>query len=294
MRELHVLRHLRDLDEYRACVALQKEVWGADFSESVPPAILKVSQELGGVCAGAFQPDGALDGFVFGLTGLDVDGDPLHWSDMLAVRTSVAGQGLATRLKAFQRDALLARGVRRMVWTFDPLRARNAHLNLNKLGAVVREYRPEMYGDTDSDLHRGIGTDRFVALWQMDTPRVVQRLTSAAGREVVPAAYAPRARPDTPEVLALDAEVSAGVAVPGPPLTELTACRIGVAVPADLDAVLRNDLSAAVAWRAATRTVFTHYLGAGWEATGIARGRSGGDPTTAVAYYVLERTQEES
>src|SRR5690606_25947343 len=84
----HTLRHFASLDDYRACVALQEEVWGAGFSERVPTAILKVGQELGGVSAGAFDRSGRLDGFVFGLTGLDDAGEPVHWSDMLAVRSA--------------------------------------------------------------------------------------------------------------------------------------------------------------------------------------------------------------
>ena len=70
---VHRLRALESVDDYRACVALQEEVWGDGFSERVPMAILKVGQQLGGVSAGAFDERGRLDGFVFGLTGLDAD-----------------------------------------------------------------------------------------------------------------------------------------------------------------------------------------------------------------------------
>jgi len=319
---LHTIRTLATLDEYQACVALQKEVWGRDFSETVPAAILKVSQELGGVTAGAFAADGRLDGFVFGLTGIDAGGRPVHWSDMLAVRPGVAGRGLATRLKAHQRDALLARGVTRMLWTFDPLRARNAHLNLNKLGAVVREYRPDMYGETDSELHRGIGTDRFVALWEMDSPRVRERMDRSApqpgGSEssASPVGMAGRgapsvAAPAIPDAIALCAEDRDGIALPLNPVIGLTARRLTVAVPAELDAVMRRDLLAAVAWREATRVVFTHYLAAGWEVTAIMPGQpappapasaahpaSGftvelqSNPAAAVACYLLECAEE--
>src|SRR5690606_23276161 len=136
--------------------------------------------------------------FVFGLTGLRA-GRPSHWSDMLAVRPEMRGRGLAIELKRFQRDEVLALGVEEMLWTFDPLRAGNAHLNLNKLGAVARAYRPDMYGATGSPLHDGIGTDRFVAFWPLRHERVVARLagsghTAAAGEdEAARAADAPAA-----------------------------------------------------------------------------------------------------
>src|SRR6266702_3327183 len=81
---LHI-RHLSTHEDFVGCVALQEETWGADFSERVPAAILKVSQRLGGVTAGAFDARDQLVGFVFGMTGVE-NGRLVHWSDMLAVR----------------------------------------------------------------------------------------------------------------------------------------------------------------------------------------------------------------
>ena len=109
-------------------------------------------------------------GFVFGMTGLQA-GEVIHWSDMLAVRPGLQDTGLGARLKAYQRDTLLAMGITRVHWTFDPLESKNAHLNLNKLGAVAGEYVQDMYGQTDSPLHRGIGTDRFFPTWTLDSER---------------------------------------------------------------------------------------------------------------------------
>ena len=83
-------------------------------------------------------------------------------------------------LKLFQRDEALGRGIRLIVWTFDPLELRNAHFNLNKLGAIGREYKPNLYGLTTSPLHRGLPTDRLVAEWQLDSARVVAALGGLA------------------------------------------------------------------------------------------------------------------
>ena len=106
----YILRPFASMDDYRACVELQEETWGDGFSERVSPAILKVSQILGGVAAGAFDADGRLDGFVFGMTG-PRKGVVVHWSDMLAVRRHLRDSGLGRRLKAYQRQVLLERGV---------------------------------------------------------------------------------------------------------------------------------------------------------------------------------------
>ena len=154
------IRELATHAEYQACVALQYETWGRDFRDAVPASILLVSQRLGGVAAGAFAGQ-RLVGFVFGITGVE-RGAIAHWSDMLAVRGDAQNMGVGRRLKEFQRRRCAEVGARVIYWTYDPLVARNAHLNFNVFGVHVTEYVPEMYGhETGSELHRGVGTDRY-------------------------------------------------------------------------------------------------------------------------------------
>ena len=175
-----VIRDLKSQADFEACVALQRETWGSDFTEIVPAAILQVVQYIGGVAAGAFQPANQLVGFVFGITGIEQTNHgivPVHWSDMLAVRKEMRNQGIGERLKRYQRDVLLTRGVERIYWTFDPLDAKNAYVNFVRLGVVANEYRVDMYGQTASPLHQGIGTDRLIVVWPIATSRVEQRLS---------------------------------------------------------------------------------------------------------------------
>ena len=269
------IRPFQTIEEFRACVELQEATWGEGFSERVPPAILKVAQILGGVSAGAYNPDGQLLGFVFGMTGVR-DGELAHWSDMLAVREHVRDTGLGARLKQYQRDQVLARGVESMYWTFDPLQSRNAYLNFNKLGIVVREYVRDMYGDTDSPLHQGVGTDRFIALWQMSSDRVVARL---AGSERGPESP-PR---DAPRVL--DSHGVDGMLHPGEPDLGSRNHRLLVTIPSDISEIMERSLDVALEWRGATRAVFTHYLGEGYEARELLR-------SGATSEYLLERRPE--
>ena len=133
-----VIRPLGGRAEREACVALQERVWGDAFADRVPASVLMIALETGGVASGAFL-DGRLVGFVFGITGLR-EGRPIHWSDMLAVAPEHRGEGIGHRLKLHQRALLLERGVETVRWTFDPLEARNAHINLRRLGAVAGEY----------------------------------------------------------------------------------------------------------------------------------------------------------
>lgn len=266
-----VIRPFASIDEYRACVELQEETWGRGFSERVPPAILKVAQILGGVASGAYDADGVLVGFVFGITGLR-EGELAHWSDMLAVRRELRDSGLGTRLKAYQRDEVLARGVTTMYWTFDPLQSRNAHVNFNKLGIVVREYAENMYGETDSPLHRGVGTDRFVALWLLASERVAARLGRALGEASPDDQADAEARALAAAPVVLDAVTGVGHPAPGPFELDRSDEALAVRIPSDIGGIMADDMELARAWRAATRATFRHYLERGWEVSGFARG----------------------
>jgi predicted GNAT superfamily acetyltransferase len=267
------IRPFTTTEEYHECVALQEDTWGIGFSERVSPAILMVSQILGGVSAGAYNAHGRLVGFVFGMTGLR-DGEIVHWSDMLAVRPGLRDSGLGYRLKLHQREEVLGRGVEKMHWTFDPLQSRNAHLNFSKLGIVVREYKEDLYGQTDSPLHRGIGTDRFIALWLLSSTRVRERLTGdrhtgpADGLDAMSSVLGARLEGEHPR--------------PAVPDLTLEHERLRVAIPSEIAIIMADNLPLALEWRAATRAVFAHYLKAGYEVGGFVRG-------TVISQYILER-----
>ncbi|MGI8618769.1 MAG: hypothetical protein ACR2L6_06725 [Gemmatimonadaceae bacterium] len=220
----------------------------------MPPAILMVAQKLGGVCAGAFAPDGRMLGFVFGMTGLR-DGRLVHWSDMLAVRAEARGAHLGERLKHYQRDLVRAIGVDTMYWTFDPLVARNAHLNLSRLGARAVEYVPNMYGsDTGSPVHGGIATDRIIVAWDLTRPGVAPAPLSRAGEIVNPVSAD-----------GLPALNGMGDA----PLIRIVVQRDAEAEPNERQAV----------WRGVTREAFLSYLTRGYEVVGFRRSEQGELPS---------------
>jgi chorismate synthase len=252
-------RRVATLEEYEECVAIQEETWGVGFSERVPASILLVSQQIGGVVAGAFVPDGGMLGFVFGLTGV-VDGRLVHWSDMLAVRPASRGAGIGEQLKRCQRELVRAAGIETMRWTFDPLVARNAHLNLVRLGAHVAGYVPNMYGtNTGSPLHGGVPTDRFVASWDLT-------------RSEPPVAHEPPS--DAPIVNAPDEH---GTPTLGS-LPDLSHVRI--AIPRDVYALGPEQRAA---WRETTRRAFLDYLGRGYGIVGFHRGDDGQPPCYELA-----------
>ena len=126
------IRPITDPAELEACVTIQHDTWGQTFSDIVPTSMLQITGKMGGVVSGAFNDAGRLLGLVYGITGIR-HGRLSHWSHMLAVRPEVRNSGVGQALKFHQRGLLRDLGVEVMYWTFDPLVARNAHLNLNRL-----------------------------------------------------------------------------------------------------------------------------------------------------------------
>ncbi len=180
-----LIRNCRGFDELQACVRMQTDTWGYDESDVIPRKAFRVAQKIGGQVMGAFDteipgapPEGSPEsmvGFLFSLPGVKAGkGEPrayLH-SHMLAVREDYRNRGLGTKLKLEQRLEALSRGIRHIEWTFDPLEIKNAFLNIHKLGAIARGYEVDFYGVSSSRLQGGLPTDRLVAEWELDSPRV--------------------------------------------------------------------------------------------------------------------------
>lgn len=277
------LRPLEGWEEYRACETFQRRIWGEDFTELAPASLQKVAQRLGGVASGAFDSEEGLVGFVFGLTGLE-DGRPVHWSHMLAVRRDFRDRGLGRRLKEHQRELLLEEGVDTVYWTFDPLVARNAHFNLNRLGVRVEDYVPQMYGETASRLHEGLGTDRFLVAWDLESYRPSG--TNRA-REAAPGASgpAPSSQEDAdpsgpaPDGVPAHAAPPSGGSGEGPASAPPV---VRVEIPSDIHAVREEDPDAAAEWRERTRDAFLSRLDGGYRVIGFV-------PGPDRAFYVLAR-----
>ena len=165
-----VIRKCHQLDEMRACVALQKEVWNFSDADLVPLRMFVVAEKVGGQVIGAFAGN-EMVGFALSIPGARSGHSYLH-SHMLAVRKQHQNVGLGRRVKLFQRDDALARGFELIEWTFDPLEIKNAYLNIEKLGAIARRYTSNQYGITSSPLQGGLPTDRLVAEWWLRSKRV--------------------------------------------------------------------------------------------------------------------------
>jgi predicted GNAT superfamily acetyltransferase len=290
-------RDLTTLEEFAGVVELERQIWGPAYDDVVPVPILAVSVHSGGILIGAFddgasgssQPvsgshlapstpqlePAAMIGFVYSLPGIK-DGKPTQWSHMAGVLPEYQSRGLGFQLKLLQRERALAAGLDLIQWTYDPLQAMNAHLNFAKLGVVVEEYAENIYGMSSSPLHAGNPTDRFVADWWIRKPHVERRISRADVAQGVGFAFvvrdqsvaeAPRANRAVPSGEWFDC---AGVDL------KLGARRVLVEIPMGFGEAMIKTPDRALAWRMATREIFTTYFGRGYRAVEFFLDRAAG------------------
>jgi len=261
------VRPLLTNEECQACVELQKHVWGFDQDEIVPSTLLHAVGYVGGLVAGAFDANDALLGFVFGITGVR-GGELAHWSHMLGVQESARNLGVGRLLKEYQRSTLAALGVRSIYWSFDPLMAKNAYFNINRLNATVVEYIPDMYGRTASPLHLGLATDRLIVrLGSSEQGRSPMTFSVDRGVPIL----TPLPRRD-------DNALTVGRRTPPTVLLE---------IPADILDVLERTPAAAQTWRLAVRDNFHWALRRGYFVVGVH-----GNRNADRAFYVLSKRDD--
>src|SRR5467141_1371978 len=185
------IRQAHDRADFEICVRLQREVWRLADVEITSAIQLIATTWAGGFVHLAETPAGEAVGFAYAFPALRDGVAHLHW-DMVAVRPEHQKRGVGLKLKWAQRaDALQAR-VNAITWTYDPLQALNANLNLRRLGAIGIEFIENFYGVTTSELHHGPPTDRLVVRWDLEAPRVQQLAQGATLPRTVPAPVLPR------------------------------------------------------------------------------------------------------
>jgi predicted GNAT superfamily acetyltransferase len=213
--------------------------------------------EYGGILLGA-RVDGQLTGFVLGFLGRE-NGELFHASHMLGVLPDSRQLGIGAALKWRQREVALAQGIDLMRWTFDPLEARNAHLNLHKLGAVGMTYRRDYYGSMNDELNRGLPSDRLIVEWRLhESARPVGDL-----RQPRPLLFD---RDGSPELQ--PAALDAG----GP---------VCIQIPRDVQQIKSVALQDSLHWRLSVREAFTAAFAAGYTASDFRGGA-----------YLLVRNEE--
>jgi predicted GNAT superfamily acetyltransferase len=165
------IRKLTGLDEFLVAVQLQKTIWQFDDIDLLPLRFFVVASRVGGDVLGAFDGQRMI-AFCLGIPGIKPTGHAYLHSHMLGVLPEYRNTGIGRRLKLRQREDALERNIPLIEWTFDPLELKNAFFNIERLGAIVRRYSLNQYGETSSPLQGGLPTDRCYAEWWIDSPRV--------------------------------------------------------------------------------------------------------------------------
>lgn len=264
-----IIRALTHIDELGRCEEIQRSVWGFSDLEVMAASHLSAAVHAGGLVAGAWREEvvrgvykRTLCGFVYGFPTYAHSSVGLH-SHMMAVLPEYRGSSVGRRLKWFQRDWCLERELNWITWTFDPLQAKNAKLNLEYLSGTASEYLVNPYGVLGGDLNGELPSDRLVVHWDLLRAEVIgagtpQRPLVRPPLHAAPQMYALRANVLTPNFT-------------DEPL-------LYVAAPDDINALRFTSPDKALAWRLAQREVFSELFGRGYSVTRFVDG-----------YYVLER-----
>lgn len=281
------IRDLHGLDDYRAVVALEQEIWGyTDPADIITVPVFIITLKRGGILVGAFDDAGRMVGFAFSIVGIK-NGQPTQWSHMMGVVAEHRRSGLGRALKLVQRDRAIAAGFQLMEWTFDPLQALNAHLNFFRLGVVCEEYARNVYGESTSALHKGTPTDRFVVEWHLTSPHVARRIavTSEGAGVAESGVITVRAQE------AADAPV-VNETLPAGPWTRsaagdlaIEAPRVWVQVPGSFTEMQQQAPDLALEWRHHTREIFETYFSRGYRAVDFELARR--------RYLLAKKPQEE-
>jgi len=270
------IRLARERADFDTCVLLQKAVWGLADLEVTSALQLVAGTHAGGILQLAEAEDGTALGFAYAFPALRGGIAHLH-SDMLAVLPEHQQKGVGVRLKWAQRDEAMARGVALIVWTFDPLQARNANLNLRRLGATATEFLENFYGVTTASLHHGLPTDRLLVRWDLAAPRVKDLSAQGEPPRTVNAPPSPRIN---------EVKWQAGWPVSSDPRLDLDAPELLLEIAPEWDILCRAAPRVADAWQSKVRLALQTYMGRGYVAADFAPTQEGGRRRPL---YVLRR-----
>ncbi|MBN2408221.1 MAG: GNAT family N-acetyltransferase [Candidatus Aminicenantes bacterium] len=262
------IRRLISFEEFRELLGIQRRVWRHDETDLTPTHQFCISAPMGGIILGAYVKN-HLVGFIYSFPAVHHGRIGQH-SHLLAVLPEYQGHGIGKRLKWAQRSWALKLGYDRITWTFDPLQARNANLNLHALGALTSTYIRNLYGlDSKLNLGPGIPTDRFLMDWPIREKRVAERRRGRSDNldeEALPRAL--ERKDGTAEFL------------PGTTRLGLTGKRILVEVPENINA-WRGRHEPIASWQKGLRRAFEHYFRRGYAAADFLFGDR--------CFYILEK-----
>lgn len=243
----------RNLEDYKICEDIQREVLHAQDIDVVPISLLLTANRTGGILLGAYSSLGDMVGFVFSMLGSQ-GGEPIQHSYVLAVRAAYRNFDVGFKLKMAQRKEALKHKVSRITCAFDPMQPVNAYFVLGKLGEWANTYEEDFYGETTSQMDRGLPTDRILAQWDLEDPVVIRRLESGPPRRDF--------RKELKHRHAINqlVEPAPGLLTSTPVKLDCTDDQFLFEVPYNLQEIKHRDLGIALEWQGKMRQVFRHYF----------------------------------
>lgn len=238
-------RGVHGIEDARTMTRVLDAVWGGwDGAAGLQDATILALAHAGNYAEVAVL-DGDPVGAALGFFGEPL-GDVLH-SHIVGVLPRVAGRGIGREIKLRQRDWCRARSITTMTWTFDPLVARNAYFNIERLGAKPTHYLVDYYGRMTDGINAGQASDRVLATWDLNVDLPPPR-PGSPGRAFTALGGDPGGWPDRHDA---------------PP----ECVRLTIEVPGDIERLRREDAPLSHAWRIALRETLSPLLAAGWRVT---------------------------
>ena len=274
------IRPINTLTDLRRCHEIQRTTWGFTDLMVFPYTQLISVAHNGGTLLGAYDGPN-LVGFVYGYLGMS--GAKLYlFSQRMGVLPSYQSRGIGMKFKLAQRDMMLRKGIDLIVWTYDPLLGKNASLNIEKLGGIVRHYARDIYGAVSNPLQVGLSTDRFLLEWELMSDRVRQRIRSKGPRPLA-ADWLKEETYNFVNYVSWDGDLPRPIASD----LEMDDPVLLVQIPHDLNLIKKLDLGVARGWRESTRDIFETYFLRGYVVTSFARSTGPGVPNI----YKIERIE---
>ena len=166
------IRECVSVEDFWQCVELEKSIWKDSDLGIMPVRLYMISKACNAPTIGAFDGSGRLVGFVHTSIAIK-QGHVFYHSHLAAVVEDLRHRDIGFRMKLAQRARAIELGISLIMWTFDPLQSRNAHLNINKLGVIIRRYEVNYYSEGISKVFDSdIPSDRVFAEWWIASPHV--------------------------------------------------------------------------------------------------------------------------
>ncbi|WP_096190364.1 GNAT family N-acetyltransferase [Evansella halocellulosilytica] len=257
-----------DVSRISEVVAFQETIWNS--VTSLHQLIASVNN--GGHVIGAYDKNN-LVGFCYGFPGFRNNRNVLV-SHMMGVYPAYRNQGIGKSLKLYQKEWAYKYGYEKVIWTYDPLEARNGYLNIAKLGGYVQHYYPSYYGENMEDhLNHGMPTDRFLVELDLTT--------------------APLKRQDYSDLGAIhlvDCKVKNSIIYPVKNKHQIEQMYYKIAVPTNIQEIKKTDIEVALKWRYTLRDAFIELFNEGYVVVDMLQGQH----TKGIHYYIVKASKRES